>query len=75
MDEKCCFMDILGCSILTATHCEDCKFRKTHEEFEQGQVKAFRTLAAKTLTAKKIRKGGTLIMTAVPAIGGNNNGD
>ena len=74
MDEQCCFMDILGCSILTTTHCKDRKFRKTREEFEQGQVRAFRTLAAKTLTAKKIRKCGTLITTTVPAIGGNDNG-
>lgn len=57
------------CAALIALKCENCKFRKTREEYERGLLEAEANLRAKGLRAVKYYNGKNTIITTEPIYG------
>lgn len=53
-DPRCHFCCNGVCTILTVTQCSGCKFRKTAEQFEAGQIRAEELLKRKGLVVHRI---------------------
>lgn len=65
MNNDCLFFKSGRCSILKITKCdESCKFKKTIDEFIEGQEKAARMLKNKGLRLCEKKVGNETIITA-----------